>query len=556
MKFIVFCIAILISPLWAGQHIFEKEMSRDLPQFTTNPVGIPIKLAGNFAELRKNHFHGGIDIKTNQSEGYRIYAVGKGHISRINVQGSGYGNALYIDHPNGYTSVYGHLKGFSDKIEKYIQSKQKELKNSELNYYPEPDDLVIEEGEVIALSGNTGGSRGPHLHFEIRETESERPMNPFLFGFEVADTQRPVIANIYGVAISGSINGSSSLTRLVAGKTYQARGKIAFGVKTYDRHNAAPNKNGTYAVRAYVDDSLYFSYKAFRFSFDHTRYIYSLVRYPAYATYRSWIYQTYRQEGSPLDMYDYLKNDGILEVQAGRTYKIKLEVEDFAGNKNSQSFYLKGQAWDEMVVQSINVNYNSISYIQTEGAFAEFPKETFAENQWIQIKKVANTLQLGNAKTPVMRYFTLGLKADNPLTSDSLHYYFKAQTNYGRAETFEYPAQLKNGYWIAQVRTLGNFELRKDTGKPIIRSLNIKNGGSYPKSGRARFSVYDIETDLDRFDFYIDDQWVIGVHDKKYKSVSLDFQQEEITRGYHTLKLIAKDVCQNENTYQVNIRIY
>ncbi len=555
MRILYLNIVLFIGLILRGQTVFEEHFETDLPQFTTNPVGIPIKLAGNFAELRKNHFHGGIDIKTNQSEGYRIYAVGEGYVSRINVKGNGYGNALYIDHPNGYTSVYAHLQGFSEKIENFIKTKQYELKESNIEYYPEPGEVPVSEAEVIALSGNTGGSTGPHLHFEIRETESERPMNPFLFGFAVADTSKPIIANIYGIAVDGVINGSESLTRLNAGKTYLAKGKVAFGIKTYDRHNAAPNNNGIYAVKAYVDDSLTFSYKAYRFSFDHTRYIYSLVRYPAYATYRSWIYQTYRQEGNELEMYDYLKNDGILEVEEGKSYTIRLVSEDFAGNSNSRTFYVKGQAYDAPI-KATNVKHDTLSELATENIFVKFPKNTFAQNEWVDLKENGTTFQLGTSKIPVMKYFEIGKKAENIDLSDSTQYYFKATTNYGRSESFEYPAKLKEGFLVAEARTLGNFVLNKDEGKPVIRALNIKRGGSYPKSGRARFSVYDKETDLKRFDFYLDDIWVKGVYDKKYKSVSLDFQQEEITKGHHTLKLIAIDECNNQNTYETTIRIY
>ncbi len=532
--------------------IVEYDFSTDLPQFTTMPLGIEMELAGNFAELRKNHFHGGIDIKTNQKEGYNVYAVGEGFISRINVKGSGYGHALYIDHPNGYTTVYGHLKEFSPKIQKYIEAKQYELKQSEIEYYPHMEELPIAEGEIIALSGNTGGSSGPHLHFEVRETDTERPMNPFLFGFEVKDHSKPIIAKLYGIPVQGKIKGSTELSYIEAGKTYVAEGKVAFGVKAYDKHDNAPNNNGIYGIKCFVDDSLYYSYKAYRFSFDHNRYIYSLTRYPAYAKYRSWVYQTFREAENELEMFDYLRDDGVVEVKEGKRYEIRIEVSDFKGNKSSQKFYISGKA-GSYENEAFNVKAGSLVHLSHQDYSIEFPRYTFSKNQQIDLKTENGKLIVGSSDIPVMHYFNIGKKVE---TADTLHYYFKSYSNYGRSESFEYPARYKEGYFWAEVRNLGTFELKKDEGKPIIKGLNIRNGGGYPKTFKARFKIDDNETDIKKYDCYIDGNWVIGIYDKKYKSVSLDFNQDIISKGTHSLKITVEDDCKNRNQYNAQITIY
>ena len=176
-----------------------------------SPIGIPIALSGNFGELRSNHFHTGLDIKTNGSINYRIYAIDSGYVSRINISHWGYGKAIYVTHPNGYTSVYAHLDHFPEKIEKIIRKKQYEITNETMTYYPDSSLLKVKRGEVIAYSGNTGSSSGPHLHFEIRDTKTEHPINPQLFKFEIPDNKPPILKQIKIYPFSGAkINNKCS----------------------------------------------------------------------------------------------------------------------------------------------------------------------------------------------------------------------------------------------------------------------------------------------------------------------------------------------------------
>ena len=177
-----------------AQTIDNEGQAKEYPKdIFRNPLGITNYLSGNFAELRNNHFHSGIDIKTNQKEGYNVYAIGEGFISRINVSPRGYGNAIYIDHPNGYTSVYAHLQKFNSVIEEYTRNYQYQNETFAVEIYPKKGELPVKSGDIIAVSGNSGSSGGPHLHFEIRDTQTEEPINPFLFGFDVPDTSEPLI---------------------------------------------------------------------------------------------------------------------------------------------------------------------------------------------------------------------------------------------------------------------------------------------------------------------------------------------------------------------------
>ena len=305
-SFILFCFA-------QGQKKKDFPPLDSYPKDFTNPLDITNYLAGNFGELRNNHFHSGLDIKTQQREGLNVYAVGDGYISRINISPTGYGNALYIDHPNGYTSVYAHLQKFNEEIEKYVRAYQYKNETFAVEIYPNKNELKITQKDLIALSGNSGGSGGPHLHFEIRDTKSEEPINPFLFGFDIPDTQKPSITGMYIYPINGQVNGKKSRMSIADGGVVNAIGKIGFGIKTYDKHNGAQNNNGTYKIDIFVNEEQIYGFTASRLAFDETRAINSVCDFEDIQKNNSWVYQSHVQEGNPLRLFSNLKDYGTLD---------------------------------------------------------------------------------------------------------------------------------------------------------------------------------------------------------------------------------------------------
>ena len=188
---------LLVSLLFACMGLMAQE---NFPKYG-KPVDIPIYLSATFGELRPNHLHAGLDIKTQAVEGKKIYAVADGYVSRIGVSPYGYGNVLYITHYDGYTSVYAHLQRFSGEIAKYVKQYQYKNKTFAAQIFPDKDKFPVKKGDLIAYSGNSGGSGGPHLHFEIRHTDSEKPVNPLYFGYQIEDNVKPMIlgASVYPV---------------------------------------------------------------------------------------------------------------------------------------------------------------------------------------------------------------------------------------------------------------------------------------------------------------------------------------------------------------------
>jgi murein DD-endopeptidase MepM/ murein hydrolase activator NlpD len=244
------------------------------------PVDIPIYLSGNFAELRTGHFHAGIDIKTQGNEGFKVYAVQDGYISRIKVSSGGYGKAVYITHPDSYTSVYGHLKEYNIQLDKYVKAIQYERKSYGVDIFPEKGELAINQGDIIGLSGNSGSSGGPHLHFEIRDTKSARPMNGLFLGYDIEDNIPPKMDYLYVYPQygRGTVNGKSkdhyySLKRANAdfalrqGDTLTASGSVGLGLKVNDYLNGSANRCGVYELKGFIDDTLFFYEKFDGFSF-------------------------------------------------------------------------------------------------------------------------------------------------------------------------------------------------------------------------------------------------------------------------------------------------
>ncbi|MEG1199654.1 MAG: M23 family metallopeptidase, partial [Algoriella sp.] len=329
---------LLLSTIVFGQRAEQPKPETYPKNIFQNPLEIANYLAGNFGELRANHFHAGLDIKTQQREGLKVKAIGHGYISRINISPTGYGNALYIDHPNGYTSVYAHLREFTPELQEYVRKQQYANETFKIELHPKPNELPIKIGDLIALSGNSGGSGGPHLHFEIRDTKSEEPINPFYFGFDLPDSKKPSILGLYAYPILGDVNQKTNRVVVANGGIISASGKIGFGVKAYDKQNGSENNNGIHQINISVNDEPIYTFTANRFSFDEARAINATCDYADMQKNNSWVYQGFVKDGNPLRLFSNLKNNGILDVVDGETYKIKIEVKDYAGNASTSQF--------------------------------------------------------------------------------------------------------------------------------------------------------------------------------------------------------------------------
>ncbi len=271
-----------------------------------SPLKIPQLLSANFGELRIDHFHSGLDIKTQGVTGKEVVAAADGYIYRISITPGGFGNAIYIRHPSGYSTVYGHLERFTAKIEEYVKTQQYEKKSFQITLFPARDEFPVKQGELIAYSGNSGASGGPHLHFEIRKSDSERPVNPLLFEFDMTDNIKPVIEKlaIYPINHNTLINNHNAVRKdkcfreqwliLNPGRReITISGLAGFGIKAYDLLNDSPNRCAVYSIELLIDSTSLFKYVMDGFSFDESRYVNSHIDYETYMKENIYIERTF-----------------------------------------------------------------------------------------------------------------------------------------------------------------------------------------------------------------------------------------------------------------------
>jgi len=538
------------------------------------PVKIPMLLSASFAELRSNHFHSGIDIKTQAVIGIPVYAVADGFVSRILVSPTGYGNALYIDHYNGTTSVYGHLNEFRDDIQRYIKNIQYRQKSFKVDVSVSPELFLLEKGDLIAKSGNSGSSGGPHLHFEIRDSKTEEPLNPLDFGFDIADKTPP---RIYALLVSllsetSHVNLQSSKAvyplvfsngkyHLQGNTIIPVYGEIGFAIEANDFFDLSANHCGIVSMEMKVDGERTFYAQFNRFSFDESRYINSYVDYEAFIKQDRRFQKTWIDPGNRLRNYERNIGDGVLNANTdGQVYQIDIEIEDAYGNSARLEFNVESKFAE--VNKPIpdfaeNFEYNkrnrlSLDEMQLdipEGAlYSSFPFEyktsVADEGYFSDLHQVHhNTVPLH--KSSILRIKTKNL--DKSLEPKALLVSIDPKTNkYSAAGgTFE------NGWMKADIRSLGTYAVRVDTVAPTIIPHSIRQKNALSESTRIRFTVSDDLSGIDRIEGTIDEKWALFEYDAKNKLITHYFDAERFELGKrHDFKLTVSDYKNNIASYE------
>ena len=554
----LFSLYIILTNLFFNVSFFG-QVDYNMVDFRS-PLGIPLILSGNFAELRLNHFHTGLDIKTNGSENYRIYSVDTGFVSRINISHWGYGKAIYVDHPSGYTSVYAHLSRFPSKIESYLRKKQFELEKETVTLYPNSDDLKVSRGEVIAYSGNTGGSSGPHLHFEIRETESEKPVNPMLFNFDIEDNLSPTIYHVKFYPIKNAlINGSANekLIKVVGDNnnytiqnSVSASGLIGLGIHTIDKLNGASNKCGVYRISLFLDDELIFEQVMNKLDFNTNRYINAHKDYNEYKQHRRSIHKSYISENNELDIYKNIKNDGLVMINEDRKYHFKYVLEDVSGNVSELTFSLQGNKQQFVAENSnkeqLNAVLNKDSIIENDFE-AKFPaKSMYASTDLLYTQKeyaggLTDLHMLGKMKVPIHKYFVLRLKLGD-IADKYIDKALIVELSNDLKKSSAVGGKYNDGWMQAEVRSFGNYTVKIDTVCPKISPINFYEGKNMQGINKLEFKISDNLSGIQDYDVWIDDQWVLSNYlPKKAKLIVAFNKYNKIEKGEHLVKISVID---------------
>lgn len=544
---------------------FFSSAQNNYPQdYFSNPMEIHTILAGTFAELRSNHFHSGLDIKTQQRTGLNVKASASGFVSRIKVSHFGYGKALYLTHPNGYTTVYAHLQKFSPEIEAFVKKHQYEKESYEIELFPTPETLPIEKGSTIAYSGNTGGSGGPHLHFEIRDKD-ERPMNPMLFGIDVKDSTSPVINSIYAYPIgeNSSINNFNSKQKLrliplkngdYTVENIEAIGMIGFGIETFDRQDLAANSNGVYNIQTFINGSKNFEIDFQRFSFDETKHLNQLIDYEHYSKKRERIQKLFKIN-NPLSLYKSTVNDGFLTVEDSTYSVYKIRVTDYKNNESFVTINIKGVK-NNMVLPKKNnitpyfIKANQATNIKKNSVSVDFYKDTFYEDFYMDFDVKNDTLFLHDDVVPVMKNFNIAYDVSNYNNEDKNKLYIARLIGYKKKYPVYTNTHRQENSLIASSKILGNYALTLDTISPTIEASNFKNEQWLSKYRYLEIEIDDEGSGVSNYRATVNGKWILMEYDYKTKTLTHDFNDGIINDTKNNLKVIVTDNVGNNSTFE------
>ncbi len=547
--------------LFMGSFAFAQN---DIPtDYFSNPLDIKLVLAGNFGEMRANHFHSGLDIKTEQREGLPVYAPADGYVSRIEVQHYGYGKALYILHPNGYTTVYGHLRSYAGDIEKYVKDTQYKKETFEIELFPDKNLLPVKKGDLIAYSGNTGGSGGPHLHFEIRDG-SQRPMNPLLFGIEIPDTKEPIVSAVFAYPIGedAQVNQSQNMTKLRLTKqkdgTYKtedvvAFGKIGFGITTYDQQNGASNKNGSYKIETKYNGTQKFEVRFDKFSFAESRYLNRYTDYGYYETNKSMVQKLFREKNNPLSIITQEDTNGFITVADSINSIYTIEVDDFKGNKMLITIPIEGKNLEILEPRNIEKTddyiYSDNATSITKGKFSIYiPANSLYEDAYLNIEAKGDTLKFHEDVIPI--HTNISITADiSGYSEEDRNKLYLGRLNYRGVPT--YNSTTRNGDKLtAKTRTFGTYTIASDTTEPKIKPVNFSDGKWISNQNFLKIKITDDLSGISSYRATINGKFILMEYNYKNNVLTYNFNDNVNLETENNLKIIVTDNVGNSATFE------
>jgi len=543
------------------------------------PLDIPLYLSGTFGELRSNHFHSGIDIKTQGVEGKNVYAVADGYVSRVKVSAGGYGKALYITHPNGTVSVYGHLKSFNSAIEKYIRELQYANESFEVEAFPTKETLPVKKGDVVAFSGNTGSSGGPHLHFEIREESSQYAVNPLLYkSIKIKDVLQPSILElgIYPVDESSLINGKNDTAFFAvegAGKDYVLKGKpkitvsgnVSFGVRAVDLMSEISNKNGVYQIELEMDGQEIFDITMDKLSFSTSRYINSLIDYNYYKKAERRVVRTQIDGNNKLFNYHKVKNNGIVYFYDEMTHRFVFRVKDAYGNTSELKFDVvstipETKPFSKAMAKTDNAEFfefDEENKFSKDGIELNFPENAFYQSFWFQFKEIKTdstkyspVYQAHNKFTPVQKSFSIEIEPKNCPANVKQKLYIAYSSD---GKNYDYAgSEWKGDKLAASYNQLGYFTILADAENPVITPVNIANGKNIAAQNSIKITIKDKKTGVKNYRATLNGKWILMEYDAKNNLLTYNYD-DRLVKGENLFKITVSDQLNNESVYQAKL---
>jgi len=578
--------------------VFAQEKAQtDAPgypqDYFRNPLEIPIFLAGNFGECRPGHFHSGVDIKTLGKENQPVHAAADGYISRIKMEKGGFGHGLYITHPNGYTTLYAHLNDFAPAIQQYLKKEQYAKKHWDVDIQLTPDQFPVKKGQQIAWSGNTGASTAPHLHFEIRNTKTEHPLNPELFGLPIVDKIAPVptaialCRNDFVFCYNDQYNNphyttqhdddiipliknsgntysltksNNSFTWTSNDTLYTVHGDFGIGIEVADFMDGSDNTLAFYTAKLYMDDSLQAQITLDNIGYDETRYIDAYSNYSIRKRTHRWIQCLYQLPGNHLDhIYSNLNaKKGFVNFDKG-PHKILVLLTDDKGNETQIMFYATLVKWIsvdggcERMPGFRHFQANSQNIYMDSNVVFTLDDKALYEDCWFKVIKILSDssysakMKVGEPDIPVHTYFDLHLKPSKTIPAGMET---KVVTIYSDGDGVDgrNAVRIDNGWYRTKVRNFGTYWLDIDTIPPTIKSEQ-KNGANLSKAKQITFEVKDNMTSVKKFNGYLDGKWICFEQHNDLFFYKFD---EHCPKGRHQLVFTAEDENGNSKDYHLN----
>jgi len=531
-----------------------------------NPLDIPLLLSGTFGELRTNHFHAGIDFKTQQREGLNVFAAAGGYISRIKISHWGYGKAIYITHPNGYTSVYAHLQKFSKRIESYIKKKQYKKESFEIQVFPSSTELPISKNEIIALSGSTGGFVGPHLHFEIRDTKTEKPINPMLFGIQVSDSKKPRINTLIGYALDSAsqINGIGipmklNLLNLTNGELLAVKinafGKIGFGINAYDQLDGSYNKNGLYSLTMLVNGEKVHEFEASSFSFSESKYINLLIDYERFGNLKQRVQKCFIEPSNKLSLYTKTLSNGYIKIEDGLSYTVKIIAKDFKGNTQKVTIPILGKK-DSIIVANTptitpyRIDRTQFYKFQKNNVSVAFPKKTFYNDFYLDFDVNDSIVKVHTPTVPLNKKYTLTFDVSKYSEGQKEQLYIASINRKGNTK-YETTVK-KDSTFYTSIKKLGDFTLLTDNEQPKVLLKNFKDQQWMTHFKTLKVKISDDESGIQSYRGTIDGEWILLEYNVKNGILTYNFNDKKFTTAKHLLEVIVKDNVGNTRTIKAH----
>jgi len=544
--FLLFSISLIFS---------QKDQSKLIP-----PLDIPLSISGTFGEIRSSHFHAGLDIKTGGKQGLKVRSVLDGKVSRIRVAISGYGKAIYIDHPNGMTSVYAHLKNFSPKIELYIKKAQYEKKSYTIEKFPK-NELIVLKGEVIGFSGNTGGSSGPHLHFEIRDTKNQMPFNPMIFNIDVADTKKPVIQKLF--LFHENNFGEDIITQKIelekisdglykAPKIYTS-GKIGVGLQMYDKQDLSQfNRNGIHSVKIFLNNKIISNYKYDNIKFDDSEYVNLLIDYKEFKSKKIRVQKLFNPNNSNISFIGKDEKNGKFSIEENKSYDLLIEISDFKKNTSKIEMKITGRKTNFInpTIKGELILPENEYLFKFKDQTVHLKKNTFYYPTSLNVYKDHDSIKINPDISLFKKSFSIEFFA-NKYDSISKRQSFIARLNKKKKIAYS-PTIIKDSIFITKSVQAGTYFLAKDSIPPKIKPINFKKNQWLSKYQFLKVKIEDDLSGIKSYEGEINGKWVLFEYEPKNKNLTYNFNDLKFKSGKQDLKLKVTDNVGNESIFQTS----